>query len=181
MSNHSMKIAIAMLISGCAMWSARAHWRILTVHGASLPRVVLHAESTAPKAIEQHTGETVTHDYARAWQDFADCLDANQTDLLNDYFTGPAKARLAHRIADQRKAGIRTHYVDHGHEVTAVFYSPDGGEMQLEDRAQLEIQVFDGQRMIDSSNTVHKYLVLMTPGADRWFVRSLESVPDDLF
>jgi len=152
-----------------------------TVHAASLPKVVLHAESSKPREIEQRTGEMITRDYAQAWQDLATCVDSNRTDLLNDYFTAEAKLRLTHLILDQRKTGLRTHYEDHGHEVSAVFYSPDGGEMQLEDRAQLEMQVFDGQKMIYSSTATQKYLVLMTPGADRWYVRSLEPVGNEAF
>jgi len=148
---------------------------------ASLPKVVLHAESIAPRAIEQRTGEMVAHNYAQAWQDLAACVEGNRTDLLNDYVTGEARTRLTRLISDQRKNGLRTHYVDHGHEVKAVFYSADGGEMQLEDRVQLEVQIFDGPKMIYSSSSPRKYLVLMTPGADRWYVRSLEPVGDEVF
>lgn len=166
--------AAMLLISLTLIWNSAS-----SVRAASLPRVSLNAESIAPRPIEQRTGETVTRDYAHAWQDLAECLDSNRTDLLNDYFTGSAKQRLTQRIADQRKTGLRTKYVDHGHQVKAVFYSPDGGEMQLVDQAQIELQVFDGQKMIYSANSTHKYLVLMTPGADRWYVRSLESVSDD--
>lgn len=152
-----------------------------SVDAASLPKVVLHAESIKPREIEQRTGEMITHNYAQAWQDLVSCMDSNRTDLLNDYFTGEAKVRLTHLISDQRKAGLRTHYEDQGHEVNAVFYSADGGEMQLEDRAQLEMQVFDGQKVIYSSTVTQKYLVLMTPGADRWYVRSLEPVGSEAF
>ena len=151
------------------------------VSAASLPKVVLNAESITPRSIEQRTGEMVTHNYAQAWQDLATCVEANRTDLLNDSFTGEAKARIAHLISDQRKSGLRMHYEDRGHDVKAVFYSADGGEMQLEDRAQVEVQIFDGQKMIYSSTTPRKYIVLMTPGADRWYVRSLESVGDETF
>lgn len=148
---------------------------------SSLPRVVLSAESIAPRQIEQRTGEAVTHDYAQAWQDLAVCLNANRTDLLNDYFAGEAKRRITQRITEQKQARLRTHYVDHGHRVKAVFYSVDGGEMQLEDEVQLETQVFDGEKMIYSASSPQEYLVLMTPGSDRWYVRFLESVPDDTF
>jgi len=149
-----------------------------SVQAASLPRVTLNADSIGPRAIEQRTGESVTRDYAQAWRDLADALATNRTAPLNDYFTGIAKKNLGQRIADQRKSGLRTQYVDHGHQVKALFYSPDGGEMQLVDVTQIEVQVFDGQKLIYSSNSPQKYLVLMTPGADRWYVRSLESVPD---
>jgi len=150
-----------------------------SVHAASLPKVTLNGESIGPRPIEQRTGETITRDYAQAWQDLAESLDRNRTDLLNDYFTGEARDRLTQRISDQRNAGLRTRYVDHGHRVRALFYSPDGGEMQLVDQAQIEVQGFDGQKTIYTTNSTQKYLVLMTPGADRWYVRSLETVPDD--
>jgi hypothetical protein len=148
---------------------------------ASLPRVVLSAESLAPRPIEQRTGEAVAHDYAQAWQDLAVSLDTNRTDLLGDYFAGEAKRRIAQRIAEQKSAHLRTRYLDAGHRVKAVFYSVDGGEMQLEDQAELEIQVFDGEKLIATSKSTQKYLVLMTPGSDRWYVRYLESVGDKSF
>ena len=47
--------------------------------------------------------------------------------------------------------------------------------MQLIDEAQIEIQVFDGSKLIYSDSKPQRYLVLMTPGADRWYVRSLDS------
>src|SRR5215469_18382123 len=169
------------LFAGAWLLVGYLHNASFEVRAASLPKIVLNAESITPRSIEQRTGEMVTHNYAQAWQDLATCVEANRTDLLNDYFTGEAKARLTHLISDQRKSGLRTHYEDRGHEVKAVFYSADGGEMQLEDHAQLEVQIFDGQKIIYSSTAPRKYLVLMTPGADRWYVRSLESVGDEVF
>jgi hypothetical protein len=173
---RNLRCLLAALLVVCtsAMWHSDR--RVLA---ASLPRVTLNAESIVPRSIEQRTGETVIRAYAQAWQDLAQCLDDNRTDLLNEYFAGLAKERLTQRIAEQRNTGLRTRYVDHGHQVKAVFYSPDGGEMQLIDQAQIEVQVFDGQKVIYNSNSAQKYLVLMTPGADRWYVRSLESVPED--
>jgi hypothetical protein len=148
---------------------------------SSLPRVTLSAEALSPRPIEQRTGEAVTHDYAQAWQDLAISLNSNRTDLLGDYFAGEAKRRIASRITDQKRSNLRTEYVDGGHRVKAVFYSVDGGEMQLEDQAQLEVRVFDGDKLISTSNSTQKYLVLMTPGSDRWYVRFLESVGDGAF
>jgi hypothetical protein len=61
--------------------------------------------------------------------------------------------------------------------VKAVFYSSDGAAMQLIDQVKLEIQTFDGNKLIDTQDSTHQYMVLMTPGADRWYVRDLEEVP----
>ena len=147
----------------------------------SLPRVTLSADLLAPRPIEQRTGAAVAHDYAQAWQDLAICLDSNRTDLLDDYFAGEAKRRLAQRVREQKESHLRTQYSDGGHKVKAVFYSLDGGEMQLEDQAQLEVRVFDGDKLISTSTSTQKFLVLMTPGSDRWYVRYLQSVGDKAF
>lgn len=143
---------------------------------SSLPQVQLNADSIAPRPIEELTGRNVTRDYAYAWRDLATALGNNNAGALDAYFTGFAKDNFAQRIADQKRTGLRTRYIDHGHQVRAFFYSPDGGEMQLLDKAKIEIQILDGGKVIHSENTSRDYLVLMTPGADRWFVRSLAPV-----
>lgn len=146
------------------------------LHADSLPQVKLNADGIAPRSIEELTGRNVTRDYAYAWRDLAAASQSNRPALLNDYFTGFAKDKLTQRIADQRRTGVTIRYTDHGHNVKAFFYSPDGGEMQLLDNAQLEIEVLDGGKMIHQETVTQSYLVLMTPGADRWFVRSLDPV-----
>jgi hypothetical protein len=150
---------------------------IRVVHADSLPQVHLNADSIAPRPIEEPTGHNVTRDYANAWRDLAQALEKDQPDLLNAYFTGFAKDALLKKISEQKKTGVHTRYVDHGHQVKAFFYAPDGGEMQLLDKAQMEEQILDGDKVIHQENSTQQYLVLMTPGADRWFARSLEPVP----
>lgn len=146
------------------------------LRAASLPQVKLNADGIAPRAIEELTGHNVTRDYAYAWRDLAAASQSNRSNLLSDYFTGFAKDNLTQRIADQRKTGVTIRYTDHGHNVKAFFYSPDGGEMQLLDNAQLDIAILDGGKVIHQETVNQQYLVLMTPGADRWFVRSLDPV-----
>ena len=142
----------------------------------SLPQVHVNADSIAPRPIEELTGRNITRDYAYAWRDLAQALDKNQASMLDAYFTGFAKENLSRRISDQKKTGLHVRYIDHGHQVKAFFYALDGGEMQLLDKAQIEQQVLDGSKVIHQENMTQQYLVLMTPGADRWFVRSLEPV-----
>jgi hypothetical protein len=141
------------------------------------PQVNLNADNLAPRAIEQLTGANVAREYAKAWQDLEQALQQNQASLLKEQFTGFVLDRLSRRIADQQSNGLRTLIVDHGHRVKAVFYSQDGGAMQLVDNALLEVLVFDGNRLIDSEKAAHQYVVLMTPGTDRWYVRYLEQEP----
>jgi hypothetical protein len=117
------------------------------------------------------------HDYAAAWKTLATGLEQNRPELLNDYFTGFAKDEFARTIKQQSGAGIHRHYVDHGHKLEALFYAPDGGVMQLRDNAEYEIQIFDGAKLLHSEAVTARFLVLMTPAADRWLVRLLQDVP----
>jgi len=150
----------------------------LAARAQSLPQVSLNADSLGPRPIEQLTGTNITRNYSMAWHAMALALEQNRADLLNDQFTGFAKDHLTQRIADQQRNGLRVQMIDKGHRVKALFYSLDGGSMQLLDDAQIEVQVFDGSRLIYSDDAPRRYLVLMTPGADRWYVRYLERAPD---
>jgi hypothetical protein len=96
---------------------------------------------------------------------------------LGHYSTGFAQQKLTAGIAAQEKSGVRTRYVDHGHKLEAFFYSPDGGALELHDTADLEIQVLDGNNLVHSERVTLRYIGLMTPAADHWEVRVLESVP----
>jgi len=143
-----------------------------------LPSVTLNADQIGPRApIEELTGRNIARDYAHAWQGLAQALDENRPQLLEGYIVGFAKDNLARRIAEQKKTGLHVVTIDHGHKLVAGFYAPNGDAMQLHDTAQLEIQVFDGNKMVQQETVSAHYLVLMTPAADRWVVRLLEEVP----
>ncbi len=148
-----------------------------TGQAQSGPKVVLNADDLGPRAIEELTGTNITRAYSSGWQAMEQALEQNRAELLNEQFTGFAKDRLSRRIVDQQRNGLHVKIIDGGHQVKALFYSLDGDAMQLMDEARLEVQVFDGSRMIYSESTPHQYLVLMTPGADRWYIRYLEQVP----
>src|SRR5437868_5621237 len=163
----ALVVAVSLVSPHWTAWAADA-----------LPQVQLNADSIAPRQIEELTGRNITRDYAYAWQTLAVALDQNRPHLLEGFFTGFAKEKFARAIADQKKNRLHVRYVDHGHKVNAFFYSPNGDAIQLRDNAQLEIQVFDGTKMIRQEQVGLHYLVIMTPAADRWVVRSLEAVPN---
>lgn len=147
----------------------------------SLPQVHLDAEGLTPRPIEQLTGTAIARDYALAWVDMVSALESGQPGSLNEEFVGFAKDQLAQRVAEQNRVGVHVRIVDHGHHLKAVFYSADGSAMQLFDSADLEIQIFDGGKLLDTESVPHEYVVLMTPGADRWYVRDLEEVSAKTF
>jgi hypothetical protein len=146
-----------------------------------LPQVHLDADGLAPRSIEELTGTTIVRHYAQAWRDLAEALESGRTEKLGDDFVGFAKDRVMQRVAEQNRAGLRVQIVDQGHHLKAVFYSADGSAMQLVDQAQLEIQTFDRNKLLDKQTVPHEYIVLMTPGADRWYVRDLEEVSGKSF
>jgi hypothetical protein len=145
---------------------------------AALPRVELTADNIGPRQMEDLTSKSVPRDYALAWQSLAQAVEENRRDLLNGYFTGIAKEKLTQKIADQRKNGLHLKYEDRGHKLAGLFYSPSGDAMQLRDDAALQIQVVDGDKVIHTEQLTLHYMVLMTPGADRWLVRDLETIPE---
>jgi hypothetical protein len=149
--------------------------------GQSLPQVRLDATGLAPRPIEELTGTAVARCYAQAWRDVAEALAFSRTDRIGEQFVGFAKDRLSKRIREQRQTGVHVRITDRGHNLKAVFYSADGAAMQLFDQANLEIQTFDGDKLLATENVPHEYMVLMTPGADRWYVRDLEEVPPGSF
>lgn len=148
----------------------------LLASAQSLPQVRLDAEGLGPRPIEQLTETNIPRIYALAWRDMAQALESGRTDQIGETFTGFARDRLTRRIAEQNQTGLHVRIVDHGHQLKASFYANDGTAMQLFDRTQLEIQTFDGSKLLDTQTAPHEYVVLMTPGADRWYVRYLEEV-----
>lgn len=160
--------AASFFVAVCALAMAQSSPQI------HLPDVHLDADGLAPRPIEELTGTMIARHYAMAWRDLAEALESGRAGRLDEEFVGFAKDRLRQRVGEQKQAGVHVRIVDHGHHLKAVFYSTDGTAMQLLDQAQLEIQTFDGNKLLDTQNASHEYMVLMTPGADRWYVRDLE-------
>lgn len=141
------------------------------------PIVQLNSATVAPREIEDNTEKAVVRDYTRAWQSLATALSENNSAALANDFVGQAQDELQQRVSAQQKSGLHTRYIDHGHNVQAVFYSQDGSAMQLRDTARLEVQMLDGDKVIHSDQFTQNYLVVMTAGDARWKVRVLQALP----
>src|SRR5437588_569703 len=147
--------------------------RVLAKENA--PRVQLHADNLGPRQIEDLTSKSLPRDYALAWQTMEQALEENRPGLLDGYFTGLAKQDLTQRVRSQIKSGLRTRYQDGGHKLEAIFYSPGGDVMELRDHAKFDVEVSDGGKVIYQEPVSLEYMVIMTPGADRWLVRDLQA------
>jgi len=144
-----------------------------------VPHVEFNADNIAPREIEDLTSQSVPRDYSFAWQTMAQALDENRPALLDGYFTGVAKQDLKDRVNAQLKSGLRTRYQDRGHKLEAIFYAPAGDAMELRDHAQVDVQILDGGKVIYEEPLSVEYIVLMTPGADRWLVRQIQGLPNE--
>lgn len=173
-----MRTALRSCVVLVALWACGLLLLRLTVSASGeLPRVELSADNIGPRPIEDLTTKSVPRDYALAWQSMERALGENRPDLLDAYWTGFAKEDLGARIKTQIESNVHTRYQDRGHKLDAIFYAPAGDAMELRDHAQLEVQILDGDKVIYQEPMSLDYIVLMTPGADRWLVRQLQAVP----
>jgi hypothetical protein len=138
--------------------------------------VVLDTSQAQPRHVEETTMASVQRDYSHAWRAMATAMEENKIGLLGGDFVGLAKEQLSQAIAEQNKSGLKRRYIDHGHQVRVVFYSPDGSAMELHDTVRLEIQWLDGNKVVYRDQGTFHFLALMTPAENSWKVRLLESV-----
>ncbi len=141
------------------------------------PQVTLKVSKATPRQVESLTQSAVLRDYKFAWGNLATAEESNSAASLSGLFVGDANARLAKEIQSQQKNGMSSRYSNQSHKVEAVFYSPEGDILELHDTAEYDFEVLDGGQSIHSEHAIVHYVVLMTPGADRWVIRHLQAVP----
>jgi hypothetical protein len=162
------------------LWASGILWvRLRASASGELPRVELNADKIAPRPIEELTAKSLPRDYALAWQTMEQALAENRPQLLDAYWAGFAKDELATRIKTQNQSSVHTRYQDRGHKLDALFYSPAGDAIELRDHFQGEVRILDGDKVIYQEPVQADYIVIMTPGADRWLVRELQALPQE--
>jgi hypothetical protein len=141
-------------------------------------QIKLNAASAAPREVEEQTEQRLLRDYTAAWKTLTASLDQNSAAPLATYFVGAAKDSYTAAVDAQAKSGLHTRYLDQKHDLQVVFYAPEGDVVQLRDKLTCQMQILDGTKVIHDEPVVLQYIVLMTPGADRWVVRQLQSVSE---
>ncbi len=147
-------------------------------YGADTPQVVLNTSKAAPRAVESLTERSILRDYKFAWVNLNLALEANSTGPVSGLFAGTAGAWINDAVASQRRSGLSSRYLNQSHKLEAVFYAPEGDVIELHDTADYDLQILDGDKTIHNEHAVVHYVVLMTPGADRWVIRQLQAVPE---
>lgn len=140
-------------------------------------QITLNTSKAAPRAMEPLTEKSILRDYKFAWANLELAFESNSPGPLNALFTGTASKWLHGAVDGQRRTGVTSRYLNQTHKVDAVFYSPEGDVLELHDTAGYDLQILDGGKTIHNEHVTVHYVVLMTPGADRWEIRHLQSVP----
>ena len=145
---------------------------------ADTPQVVLNTSKAAPRTVESLTERAILRDYKFAWVNLDQALESNSTAPLSGLLTGTASEWLNEAVASQRRNGLSSRYLNQSHRLDAVFYAPEGDVIELHDTADYDLEILDGSKTIHSEHVAVHYVVLMTPGADRWVIRQLQTVPE---
>lgn len=140
------------------------------------PQVTMNVSKAAPRAVESLTERALLRDYKFAWTNLALAMESNSTGPLNGLFVGNASKSLTEAVNSQRGSGLSSRYLNQTHKVDAVFYAPEGDVIELHDSAEYDYEILDGGKSIHNEHAIVHYVVLMTPGADRWVVRQIQSV-----
>ncbi|MGA9507926.1 MAG: hypothetical protein WBV55_04685 [Candidatus Sulfotelmatobacter sp.] len=140
-------------------------------------QVQLDVKKAGPRAVEDLTERGILRDYRLAWASIAQAFEFNTFDPLEGPFSGEAKHWLRETVTTQQQSGLSRRHTNQTHHVDVVFYSPEGDVIELHDTAQYHLQILDGSKTINDEDVTVHYIVLMTPGADRWTIRQLQAVP----
>ena len=140
-------------------------------------QVQLDTKRAGPRAVESLTERGILRDYRFAWTSIAQAMEASTLDPLEGPFAGEARQMLRDTVVSQQHSGLSRQYLNQNHRLEAVFYAPEGDVMELHDSAEYELRISDGGKIIHDEHVVMHYVVLMTPGADRWVIRQLQATP----
>jgi hypothetical protein len=129
------------------------------------------------RQLEPQTATSIVRDYVQSWQLLRTAFAQNQASLLAQDFVGTALDKLTETITEQAKLGLTTQYQDHSHDLQVVFYSPEGGSIEMTDQVQYDEQVLDNGKVLSSQPMQATYLIVLTPAENRWMVRIFQAEP----
>lgn len=129
-----------------------------------------------PRALQEQSKTAVVRDYLHAWQSLQSALGQNRPEALQEDFVGSAKEILTNTVKQQSQLGLRTEYQERSHDLSILFYSPDGMSIELMDKVEYDVRVLDQNKLITSQRESARYLVVLTPAEVRWKVRVFQAI-----
>jgi len=151
---------------------------LLALTASAFDKPEVHLQSTrnvGPRDVEPQTETGVVRDYVAAWRTMDRAFSENNARLLDADFTGLAKDKLASTIRDQAKLGLRTSYQDRKHNISFLFYSPEGMSLQLVDNVEYDVQIVDHDKVQATQHVSTRYIAVLTPTEVRWKVRIFQT------
>jgi hypothetical protein len=97
---------------------------------------------------------------------------------LDADFVGTSKDKLKETIKQQAALGLHTHYQDVSHDLQIVFYSPEGLSIEMTDKVEYDMQVFDHEKNLATQHVSTRYVVVLTPSEVKWRVRVFQAMPE---
>jgi len=131
--------------------------------------------AVGPRPVEAQTQASVVRDYLQAWQSLDRALRQNRVDVLDGYFVGVARDKLADTVRQQQALGIETAYRDVAHDIQVAFYSPEGLSIQILDTVEYDMDVRDQGKTVGTQHVRTRYVSVLTPTESRWKVRVLQA------
>jgi hypothetical protein len=167
---------VLVFVGGAALFASASLSLMHRVRAAEAdaPGITIQTSAAQPREIEQQTQQAIQRQYSAAWSAMKKALSDNRVDLLDAAFVGAARDEFAQQIEQQNRNKMSTRIADRGHQVNAVFYSPEGTAIQLTDNVDLEKQYLANGKVIHTEQRQQQYVVLMTLVEDRWKVRVLQ-------
>lgn len=130
-----------------------------------------------PRPLQEQTAQAVIRDYIESWQSMCKALAENSADALDRDFVGDAQVKLTQTVQQQTKLGIHTQYRDTAHDIQIVFYSPEGLSVELTDKVDYDVQIYDHDKVQTTRHVSANYIAVLTPTEVRWRVRVFQAVP----
>ena len=156
-------ILIALLLAGAACAYAEPDVRVEP------------ADSAGTRTLKEQTASAAIRNYLQAWQTLRTALEDNRAAVLDQDFVGSAKDKIVESIRQQGVQGLHAIYQDQSHDIQVVFYSPEGLSLELTDRVEYDVQLFDHDKAVTTQHMKAKYVVVMTPAETRWRVRVFQA------
>jgi hypothetical protein len=133
------------------------------------------ADAAGTRTLKEQTASAAIRNYLQAWQTLRTALEHNQAGVLDQDFVGSARDKLVESVRQQGAQGIRASYQDQSHDIQVVFFSPEGLSLELTDRVEYDVQLFDHDKAVATQHMKAKYVVVMTPAETRWRVRVFQA------
>jgi hypothetical protein len=131
-----------------------------------------------PRPLQQQTADAVVRDYLDSWQSLNRALGQNSVAALDRDFVGDAMDKLSQTVQQQSRMGVRSEYSDQSHDIQIVYYSPEGLSVELTDKVEYDVRIFDRDKLQTTQHVSARYVVVLTPTEVRWRVRVFQAVPE---